>query len=50
VALGYARKFNVDCHGRNALTHTVHDPLSYKLQAVGDFYLNDRYPVIGTKI
>ena len=45
-----ARKLNFDRHWRNARTHTVHDPLSYKFKAIGDFYLNDRYPVIGTKI
>ena len=45
-----SRADNYDRHWRNARTHTVHDPLSYKLKAIGQFLLSDRFPVIGTKI
>jgi SfnB family sulfur acquisition oxidoreductase len=41
---------NLDRHWRNARTHTTHDPLAYKIQAVGDYYLNGRLPPISTKI
>lgn len=45
-----ARSLNLDRHWRNARTHTIHDPVSYKYRAVGEFVLNERYPTIGTKI
>ncbi len=32
---------------RDARTHSLHDPLIYKLKEVGDFVLNDRRPLIG---
>ena len=35
---------NLDRHWRNARTHTLHDPVRWKYQAVGNFYLNDRLP------
>jgi alkylation response protein AidB-like acyl-CoA dehydrogenase len=44
------RSDNFDRHWRNARTHTSHDPVAYKYKAIGDFYLNDRYPSISTKI
>jgi SfnB family sulfur acquisition oxidoreductase len=44
------RSYNFDRHWRNARTHTTHDPVSYKYKAIGDYYLNDMYPNISTKI
>ncbi len=32
---------------RDARTHSLHDPLAYKLTEVGDFVLNDQHPAIG---
>ena len=43
------RKYNFDRHWRNARTHTLHDPVAYKYKAIGDYYLNDRFPPISTK-
>lgn len=43
------RRYDLDRHWRNARTHTLHDPVSYKYRAVGDFLLNDRPPPISTK-
>ena len=40
---------NLDRHWRNARTHTIHDPVSYKYKAVGDYLLNGRPPPIGTR-
>lgn len=40
---------NLDRHWRNARTHTIHDPVSYKYRAVGDCLLNGRPPPVGTK-
>jgi len=34
----------LDRFWRNARTHTLHDPVRWKYHAVGNFYLNDRYP------
>jgi alkylation response protein AidB-like acyl-CoA dehydrogenase len=44
------RSHNFDRHWRNARTHTTHDPVAYKYRAIGDYFLNDRGPVIATKI
>jgi SfnB family sulfur acquisition oxidoreductase len=44
------RAYNYDRHWRNARTHTTHDPVAYKFKAIGDFFLNGRYPNISTKI
>jgi len=44
------RSHNFDRHWRNARTHTTHDPVAYKYKAIGNFYLNGRYPDISTKI
>jgi len=41
---------NLDRHWRNARTHTTHDPVAYKARAIGDFYLNGRFPPVTTKI
>jgi alkylation response protein AidB-like acyl-CoA dehydrogenase len=43
-AVGASRSLNLDRHWRNARTHTLHDPVSYKYKAVGDYYLNGTYP------
>ncbi|RDJ22419.1 desulfurase [Bosea caraganae] len=32
---------------RDARTHSLHDPLAYKLKEVGDFVLNGRHPPVG---
>jgi SfnB family sulfur acquisition oxidoreductase len=32
--------YNLDRHWRNARTHTLHDPVRWKYNVVGDFYLN----------
>lgn len=40
---------NLDRHWRNARTHTLHDPVRWKLHAVGNYYLNDVLPArVGT--
>jgi len=40
---------NLDRHWRNARTHTLHDPVRWKLHAVGNYYLNDAPPArVGT--
>lgn len=43
-------RLNLDRHWRNARTHTTHDPVAYKARAIGDFYLNGKFPPINTKI
>ncbi|RUT66537.1 SfnB family sulfur acquisition oxidoreductase [Morganella morganii] len=35
---------NLHRHWRNARTHTLHDPVRWKVNAIGQFYLNDVYP------
>ena len=35
---------NLDRYWRNARTHTLHDPVSWKFPAVGNYYLNDKLP------
>ena len=35
---------NLDRHWRNARTHTLHDPVAYKLREVGDHFLNGAHP------
>ncbi|MCI0430280.1 MAG: SfnB family sulfur acquisition oxidoreductase [Rhodospirillales bacterium] len=37
-------KFNLDRHWRNARTHTLHDPVRWKYQVVGNYYLNGVRP------
>lgn len=39
-----ASRVGLDLYWRNARTHTLHDPVAYKLREVGDFYLNDEIP------
>lgn len=40
---------NLDRHWRNARTHTLHDPVRWKVHAVGNYYLNDAPPArVGT--
>lgn len=40
---------NFDRHWRNARTHTIHDPVSYKYKVIGDYMLNGRPPPLGTR-
>lgn len=35
---------NLDQHWRNARVHTLHDPIRWKLYALGDYYLNHKLP------
>lgn len=35
---------NLDRHWRNARTHTLHDPVRWKIHAVGNYYLNGVHP------
>lgn len=35
---------NLDRHWRNARTHTLHDPVRWKLHLLGDYYLNHVLP------
>nr|WP_233527672.1 SfnB family sulfur acquisition oxidoreductase [Serratia sp. PAMC26656] len=34
----------LDRHWRNARTHTLHDPVRWKYHAIGEYYLNGRFP------
>lgn len=36
--------YNYDQHWRNARVHTLHDPIRWKLHALGDYYLNHNLP------
>ena len=35
----------LDRHWRNLRTHTLHDPIQYKVQELGEWRLTGRYPV-----
>lgn len=35
----------LDRYWRNLRVHTLHDPVDYKVRKLGDWVLNDRYPV-----
>ncbi|WP_434034980.1 SfnB family sulfur acquisition oxidoreductase [Cupriavidus sp. a3] len=35
---------NLDRHWRNARTHTLHDPVRWKLHLIGNYYLNNALP------
>jgi alkylation response protein AidB-like acyl-CoA dehydrogenase len=35
---------NLDRYWRNVRTHTLHDPVRWKYQAVGNYYLNGKLP------
>ncbi|MFI8417140.1 SfnB family sulfur acquisition oxidoreductase [Serratia sp. NPDC078593] len=35
---------NLHRHWRNARTHTLHDPVSWKVNAIGQYYLNGLHP------
>ncbi|BAN49866.1 SfnB family sulfur acquisition oxidoreductase [Metapseudomonas resinovorans] len=37
-------EFNLDRHWRNARVHTLHDPVRWKVQAVGAYHLNGAFP------
>lgn len=37
-------EFNLDRHWRNARTHTLHDPVRWKLHAIGNYHLNGISP------
>lgn len=42
-----ARSYGFDRYWRDLRTHTLHDPLAYKLRELGEFVLNDRIPEPG---
>jgi len=37
-------EYNLNRHWRNARTHTLHDPVRWKLHAIGNYYLNNLNP------
>ncbi len=37
-------EYNLDRHWRNARAHTLHDPVWWKFQAIGNYYLNNVKP------
>jgi SfnB family sulfur acquisition oxidoreductase len=39
-----AGELDLDRYWRNARVHTLHDPVRWKIAAVGDYYLNGRLP------
>jgi len=41
-----ATKYGFDRYWRDLRTFTLHDPVDYKLRAIGDWLLNDQLPVI----
>jgi SfnB family sulfur acquisition oxidoreductase len=41
-----ASELGFDRYWRNARVHTVHDPVRWKVAAVGQFYLHDRLPSV----
>ncbi|SNQ28450.1 sulfur acquisition oxidoreductase, SfnB family [Acinetobacter apis] len=48
IELGGSRsslaKYNLDQHWRNARVHTLHDPVRWKYYALGNYYLNQKFP------
>lgn len=38
------QKLNLDRHWRNARTHTLHDPVAWKYNAIGNYVLNNIHP------
>lgn len=40
-----ASKHNLDRYWRDARTHTLHDPVRWRLFDVGNYYLNDKVPL-----
>ncbi|MDV3245719.1 acyl-CoA dehydrogenase family protein [Mycobacterium avium subsp. hominissuis] len=46
-ARGTHPKYGFDRFWRNIRTHTLHDPVAYKIAEVGNYVLNDRYPLPG---
>lgn len=38
------RTRNLDRHWRNARTHTTHDPVAWKYQALGNYFINGELP------
>ncbi len=46
-ARGTHPRYGFDRFWRNIRTHTLHDPVSYKIAEVGNYILNGRYPVPG---
>ncbi|MCC5656840.1 hypothetical protein LC608_07530 [Nostoc sp. XA010] len=41
-----ATKYGFDRYWRDLRTFTLHDPVDYKLRAIGDWVLNEQLPVI----
>jgi SfnB family sulfur acquisition oxidoreductase len=37
-------RFNLDRHWRNARVHTLHDPVRWKYNILGEYYLNNKRP------
>ncbi|WMR33090.1 acyl-CoA dehydrogenase family protein, partial [Metapseudomonas otitidis] len=37
-------EFGLDRHWRNARVHTLHDPVRWKVHAVGNYHLNGAFP------
>ncbi|MBZ4508494.1 acyl-CoA dehydrogenase family protein [Mycobacterium avium subsp. hominissuis] len=46
-ARGTHPKYGFDRFWRDIRTHTLHDPVSYKIAEVGNYVLNQRYPIPG---
>ena len=44
VETAFLAEFNLDRHWRNARVHTLHDPVRWKVQAVGAYHLNGARP------
>ncbi len=43
-------EFNLDRHWRNARTHTLHDPIRWKIQYLGNYHLNGIKPPKGSLV
>lgn len=41
-----ANRFGFDRFWRDTRTMTLHDPIAYKIQEIGDYFLNDHFPEI----
>jgi len=41
-----AGKYRYDRFWRNVRTHTLHDPIDYKIRDIGNWVLNDQLPEI----
>ncbi|MBO1000647.1 acyl-CoA dehydrogenase family protein [Bacillus sp. SD075] len=41
-------QYNFDRYWRNVRTHTLHDPIDYKIRDIGQYILNNQYPEISS--